>query len=343
MSRMMSKPRGSSRSMGGKLPVPDLSDDMVMRVVAGIRPCREGGLKLQPGKLGSRTVIHNYGHGGCGVTLSWGCAELVGDMVKEAAGEKADVAVLGGGVTGLTSALVLAEQGHSVTVVAESFGEETTSVVAGALWLPTGIDFPKKKADRARFNDILRRSAKRFGMLDRGLWGVEELPVYEPLESEHHPEYFESGVMNPPRELTKAEPKPGSIKEGRLFRANFMHTPRFMRTLHEACQKKKVGFIEQRIESLADAKAVEGDVVVNCLAMGSKTVFNDQKMYGARGVLVHLEPQELGYIVHDSYKYMFPREDALILGGSFEPNQDDDESTEEMAAEILEHHRAFFG
>ena len=75
MSRMMSKPRGSSRSMGGKLPVPDLSDDMVLRVVAGIRPCRDGGLKLQPGKLGSRTVVHNYGHGGCGVTLSWGCAE----------------------------------------------------------------------------------------------------------------------------------------------------------------------------------------------------------------------------------------------------------------------------
>lgn len=328
--------------MGGKLPVPDLSDDMILRVVSGLRPCREGGLKLQTGKLGSRTVVHNYGHGGCGVTLSWGCAELVAEMVRESAGEKAAVTVLGGGVTGLTSALVLAEQGHKVTVVAERFGEETTSAVAGALWLPTGIDFPKKKADRARFNDVLRRSAKRFGMLDRGLWGVEELPVYEPAEAAHYPEYFESGVMGLPRELTKAEPKPGSIKEGRLFRANFIHTPRFMRTLHEACTKKKVKFVEGQLGSLADAKAVEGDIVVNCLAMGSREVFNDQKMYTARGVLVHLEPQELGYIVHDSYKYMFPREDALILGGSFEPGVDSDKGIEEAAAEILEHHRAFF-
>lgn len=329
--------------MGGKLPVPDLGDDMVLRVVSGIRPCRQGGLKLQPGKLGSRTVVHNYGHGGCGVTLSWGCAEIVCELVREAAGEKAKVSVLGGGVTGLTAALVLAEQGYKVTVYAASFGEETTSAIAGALWLPTGIDFPKKKADRARFNDILRRSAKRFGMLDRGLWGVEELPVYEPADAEEHPEYFESGVMGLPRELTKAEPKPGCIKEGRLFRANFMHTPRFMRTLHEACTKKRVTFEEAELASLADAKAVEGDIVVNCLALGSRDVFNDQKVYPARGVLVHMEPQELGYAVHDGYRYLFPREDALILGGTFEPNEDGEDAPEAIAEEILEHHREFFG
>ena len=42
----------------------------------GLRPFRKSGVRLQCEKLGdSRTVIHNYGHGGSGFTLSWGCAE----------------------------------------------------------------------------------------------------------------------------------------------------------------------------------------------------------------------------------------------------------------------------
>ncbi len=46
---------------------------------AGLRPSRKGGvrLELEHFKLkGGKTVkvIHNYGHGGSGVTISWGCA-----------------------------------------------------------------------------------------------------------------------------------------------------------------------------------------------------------------------------------------------------------------------------
>jgi D-amino-acid oxidase len=44
----------------------------------GLRPFRKSGVRLEIGKLrNGRTVIHNYGHGGAGFTLSWGCAENV--------------------------------------------------------------------------------------------------------------------------------------------------------------------------------------------------------------------------------------------------------------------------
>src|ERR1700736_3247205 len=44
----------------------------------GLRPFRRSGVCLEADRLGSgRTVIHNYGHGGSGFTLSWGCAEEV--------------------------------------------------------------------------------------------------------------------------------------------------------------------------------------------------------------------------------------------------------------------------
>jgi D-amino-acid oxidase len=47
----------------------------------GLRPFRKSGVRLERNRLrDSRTVIHNYGHGGSGFTLSWGCAKKVLDL-----------------------------------------------------------------------------------------------------------------------------------------------------------------------------------------------------------------------------------------------------------------------
>ena len=50
----------------------------VLRERVGLRPFRKSGVRLAKEKFrDGRTVIHNYGHGGSGFTLSWGCAESV--------------------------------------------------------------------------------------------------------------------------------------------------------------------------------------------------------------------------------------------------------------------------
>ncbi len=47
----------------------------------GLRPFRKSGVRLDRGRLrDDRTVIHNYGHGGAGFTVSWGCAHEVVDL-----------------------------------------------------------------------------------------------------------------------------------------------------------------------------------------------------------------------------------------------------------------------
>jgi D-amino-acid oxidase len=47
----------------------------------GLRPFRKSGVRLERDELrDGRTVIHNYGHGGSGFTLSWGCAREVVDL-----------------------------------------------------------------------------------------------------------------------------------------------------------------------------------------------------------------------------------------------------------------------
>jgi len=56
----------------------------VLNEGVGLRPFRKSGLRLERDKLGDgRTVIHNYGHGGSGFTLSWGCAAEVSNLVTE--------------------------------------------------------------------------------------------------------------------------------------------------------------------------------------------------------------------------------------------------------------------
>ena len=51
---------------------------------AGLRPYRLNGVRLEHEMFqGKLNVIHNYGHGGCGVSLSWGCAGTVVQLVKE--------------------------------------------------------------------------------------------------------------------------------------------------------------------------------------------------------------------------------------------------------------------
>jgi len=52
---------------------PRLTGTSVLETRVGLRPTRPE-VRLEAERLGAAQVIHNYGHGGAGVTLSWGCA-----------------------------------------------------------------------------------------------------------------------------------------------------------------------------------------------------------------------------------------------------------------------------
>ena len=64
--------------------IPSISDASVIEKWVGIRPLRKGGTRLEKEELptGSGLLIHCYGHGHYGVSLSWGCAEEVGNIVE---------------------------------------------------------------------------------------------------------------------------------------------------------------------------------------------------------------------------------------------------------------------
>lgn len=320
---------------------PDLSDDRILRVVAGLRPCRHGGLRLDTETLGNKTIIHNYGHGGCGITLSMGTAIAASDALDRATPADQPVAVLGAGVVGLTTARELAIRGRKVSIYADRIGQETLSMLAGALFLPVGIDLEHPDIGKDRFRKILHDSKNSFQSLDQSRFGIESLTVFEPAYAHDDEHYFDNGTIDQPV-LHDRLPIPGPPRCGHSFQTLFIHTPTLLSALIDDLKSKQVPIHPKSFEATEQIEALSEQAIVNCTALGSRRLFNDHAIYPARGILVHLEPQDLGYAIHDGFKYMFPRNDALILGGVFDEGVWDERPDHRIAQEILAHHRRFF-
>ena len=100
------------------LPKVLVSADREIRTTVCLRPFRAPGFRLAAEKLDDKLCVHNYGHGGAGITLSWGTAQLATEEVRKSGPKQ--VAVLGGGVVGLATARLLQQTGKEVTIYAKA-------------------------------------------------------------------------------------------------------------------------------------------------------------------------------------------------------------------------------
>src|SRR5215831_9176647 len=101
-----------------RLPVVEASWDRVIRTTVGLRPHRDQGFVLKAEKFDEKTVIHNYGHGGSGMSLSWGTGLIAAEFALAVDLQQRRAAVIGCGVVGLTSARQLQRRGFDVTIYA---------------------------------------------------------------------------------------------------------------------------------------------------------------------------------------------------------------------------------
>ncbi len=316
-----------------RLPPLKVARDRRIRTVVGLRPYRPEGFVLTNERLGEKFVVHNYGHGGGGVSLSWGVAQLAAEQARNL--EDKSVAVIGCGVVGLSTARTLQRRGKAVTIYARELPPETTSNVAGALWYPTHVYDPQKVTPTfvERFELASRLAHREFQSYVGPEYGVRWLETYtlrtEPEPPGHEPT---GGAELYPEIRRYADARPlFGFPYVRRFTSLMIEPQTYLRALLRDFHMAGGKVVVRELKTREEVAQLPERVIFNCTGLGARALFGDQGMASMRGQIEVLLPQpELDYGYLANSLYMFPRADGVILGGTFEAgnwSMDPDEAT----------------
>jgi glycine/D-amino acid oxidase-like deaminating enzyme len=128
------KPHLTIRDIPPRLAPIRAHPDRIFDVRCCIRPFRVKGPNLDTEQIGDALIVHNYGHGGSGWSLSWGAANIAVQKAMSVSPKK--IAVVGCGIIGLTTAITAQRAGAQVIIYAREMYNRTRSVRANGSWTP---------------------------------------------------------------------------------------------------------------------------------------------------------------------------------------------------------------
>jgi D-amino-acid oxidase len=334
-----------------RLPRVNVAPDRVIRAIAGLRPFRPSGFVVRAEKLDDKLVIHNYGHGGAGITLSWGTGMLA---VREAAGwEARDCAVIGCGVVGITTARLLQQRGYNPVIYAKEMPPSVTSNVAGGLWEPTTL-FDSARVTpqyRAQFSEASRLAFQRYQSLAGELYGVRWLPLYTlrrdaasiapPAESP----YSDIEALYPETKVLTKHEHPFAVPFAQRRDSMLIEPAIYLNAMLRDYELAGGKVAIREFHSQQELAGLRETLIFNCTGLGARTLFQDTELTPIKGQLVFLLPQpELDYMtIGPDNTYMFPRHDGVLLGGSFERGIENTDIDPAVTQRILQGNAQLFG
>ncbi|GAA3854912.1 FAD-dependent oxidoreductase [Streptomyces sedi] len=247
---------------------------------------------------------------------------------------RAEVLVVGGGVSGLTTAVVLAEAGRPVRLVSDRAPEHTTSAVAGALWEPYLAEPRERVADWAfatlpTLTELACRPAET-GV--RMVEGVKAQRTAEPV-----PPWWLPRLPDALRPLRPDE-LPRGYRSGYAATRPLLDMPAYLAYLERRLVAAGGRIERRRLASLAEAGA---PLVVNCSGLGARELVPDERVRPVQGQLVVVEnPGVERWLVAEPSDgeenvYLFPQPFGLVLGGTALRDRWETEPDPELAARVV--------
>lgn len=249
----------------------------------------------------------------------------------------AQITVIGGGVSGLTSTLALARSGHAVRCVRDTPAALTVSRVAGGLWFPYQVE-PRDRVlewglmSFRRFAELAEdpHSGVRFAegvMVHRGdpdPWWTVGIPVLRPAR---------------PDEL------PAGAVAGTVATVPLIETGAYLTWLERECWLAGADLVSGRVESLTHAALAGAEVVVVAAGLGSGELIEDPELVPGQGQVVRLADPGLRrwYVDSDdphAMTYVLPHGRDVVCGGTNVAGSWDTEPDPQVEAAILARCRA---
>lgn len=321
--------------------------DRIFDIAVCLRPFRPAGPRVETERLGDVLVVHNYGHGGSGWSLSWGSSARAVRLAMQAS--PAEVAVIGCGALGLTSAILAQRAGARVTIYARDQLTETTSARATGEWTPDSrIALVNAAAPdfAAVWEEMARASFKRH----RDYLGLPGTPVEwidQYAVSGGTPRASQSGDTGATSGATTGGNTGSGATQPVVEFASYARsirdlTPRWRRVPADATPFKATSVArgEIMVFNISDyghtlmndffiaggqfrradfrtpgqIAALGKKVVINCTGYGARALWKDDTLVPVRGQIARLIPQpEVRYGLVYRGVLTVPRRDGMVV------------------------------
>ena len=321
-----------------------VSRSRIIRSIAGLRPFRSSGFVVNAERMNDKVIIHNYGHGGGGITLSWGTLTLPWSLQMK---------LLLNVVQFLVAAQRVCLQQDNANCwmgrhhLRKGFTSQYNVKCRWRSWSPTSV-FEEQFATPKflqQFESAMRHAYRYYQDLVGSEYGVRWISNYNLANDVANPNslYSKYASMYPQQRLL--EPTEHPFNAGTITHFDTMlvepavYLPKLMSDVQIAGGKINV----RNFHGLSEILSLAEPVIINCTGLGSRELFGDEDLIPIRGQLTFLLPQEeVQYIiVGNEGLYMFPRSDGILLGGTFERNQWDIQPDPQITDRLINGHKAF--
>ena len=331
--------------------------DRVIRTTVGLRPHRDPGFMLKPDKLDDKLVVHNYGHGGAGMSLAWGTGLMAAEFATEHQARQA-------AVIGLNPQTLITGHGFDVTIYALAIPPNVTSNMSLAGFTPTsGLYTNDRRTPEwdAQYMRAALISYRQLQLLAGPHFGVSWLD-----------NYFLTEELRPPQPENAAPPAQPNLQapfntgedvlgpgEHPFATKYAIRSPqiRIEPSIYLDCLVRDFQLfggkiVMRKFDTPRDLMTLREPIVMNCTGLGARDLFGDQELIPFKGQLTVMVPQpEVQYHTNGGVPpvpgaslgiHMMARSDGIILGGTSQRNVWTLDPDEDERKRVVESHIAVF-